>query len=105
MTDYTHPEMWSEIEYWLTQLVNACGLERIPDIFSLEFIHEYTTFISYPAMMAMLQVKTEDVRDFSDLIDIDTSASDACISQHSEFGSWRELVRTACDYYIAENIK
>lgn len=105
MTEQIHPETWTEIEYWCTQLVDACGLERILDIFSLDFMHEYTTFLSYPAMMTMLHVNADDVHDLADLRDIDTNASDACIAQHSEFETWRELVHTACDYYIAENVK
>lgn len=92
-----------EIEYWCTQLMNGSSLEKIPDIFSLDFMHEYTTFLSFSTMLDMMHAgKVENV---DDLVRMDTTDADACISQFSEFGTWKEMVVTACDYYIAENVK
>lgn len=92
-----------EIEYWCTQLMDGSALERIPDIFSLDFMHEYTTFLSFSTMLDMLNAG--NVENVDDLVRIDTTDADTCISQFSEFGSWKELVVTACDYYIAANVK
>lgn len=101
----TQQHSLSEIEYRCSQLVEACCLKRLSDLFPTDFLHKYTTFISYPAMLTMLQQDADDIIDVSDLVRIDTVASDRCIAQHTEFGTWRELVVVACDHYLAENVK
>lgn len=98
-------ESLNEIEYRCSELVEACSLNQLSDLFTLDFMHKYTTFISFPAMLSMLHEDTSSVMDVADLVRIDTAASDQCIAKHTEFGTWRELVVVACDHYLAEYIK
>lgn len=101
----TRNESLNEIEYRCSQLVEACNLSQLSDLFSIDFMHKYTTFISFPAMLCMLHEDTDSVLDVADLVRIDTAAADRCIASHTEFGTWRELVVVACDHYLAENFK
>lgn len=101
--NHTQKESLSEIEYRCSQLLETSTLKRLSDLFPIDFMHKYTTFISFPAMLSMLHVEADSVLDIADLVRIDTAASDLCIAQHSEFGTWRELVSVACDHYLAGN--
>ena len=103
--NHTQQENLSEIEYRCSQLVDGCYIQHLSDLFPIDFMHKYTTFLSYPAMLTMLHVDADTVMDVADLVRIDTVASDRCIAQHTEFGTWRELVVVACDHDLAENIK
>lgn len=105
MMNCTRNENKNEIEYRCSQLVEACSLSHLSELFSVDFMHKYTTFISFPAMLSMLHEDADSVIDVADLVRIDTEASDQCIAQHTEFGTWKELVVVACDHYLAENIK
>lgn len=96
---------WNDIEYSCSQILNECAAAGIPDIFSLQFMHEYTTFMSFDSMLQMMHTKEADINDVQDLVALDTPACDECVADYSEFASWRDLVVTACTYYLAHNLK
>lgn len=97
-------ESWNDIEYSCSQLQNECGVDRIPDIFSTDFMHHYTTFISFDTMLMTMQRDSAEVQEITDLVEMDTPANDACVAQFTEFATWRDLVTTACSYYLARNL-
>lgn len=96
---------WNDIEYSCSQILDGCGVQNIPDIFSLQFMHEYTTFTSFDSMLRMMHMERSKVRDVDDLVALDTPDSDTCIATYTEFATWRDLVVTACTYFLAENLK
>lgn len=95
---------WNEIEYSCSQILNECDADRVPDLFSADFMHEYTTFPSYDAMLSMLHTSSANVREVSDIVGLDTPACDECIAEHTEFANWHDLVTTACSYFLASNL-
>lgn len=95
---------WNDIEYSCTQLQDECGVDYIPDIFSTDFMHEYTTFLSFDAMLTTMHKSSAGVQEINDLLEMDTPANDACVAEFTEFATWRDLVTTACSFYLARNL-
>lgn len=101
----TNPQMcqsdWNDIEYSCSQVQDLCGPNGLLGIFSLRFMHEYTTFTSFDALLQMINKKRDDVTDVADLVALDTPDSDTCIAAYSEFGSWQDFVTTACVFFLS----
>lgn len=93
---------WNDIERTCAQIEDLCGSAGVVGIFSLRFMHEYTTFTSFDTMLQMINKKRDDVTGVADLVALDTPDADTCIAAYSEFGSWRDFVITACVYFLSE---
>lgn len=96
---------WNDIEYSCSQILDVCGAGSLPDIFTLRFMHEYTTFTSFDALLQMIHTNRSEVTGVKDLVALDTPDSDTCIAAYSEFQSWRDFVTTACMFFLSENLK
>lgn len=93
---------WNDIEYSCSRIESLCGSGGLVGIFTLRFMHEYTMFTSFDALLQMIHKDRNDVKKVADLVALDTPDADSCIAANSEFGSWRDFVTTACVYFLTE---
>lgn len=68
-------------------------------------MREYTYFVSFETLMQSINAAGSPIQDVDDLLALDTPDADQCIAHNSEFDTWRDFVRTACEYYLSENLK
>ena len=93
---------YNDIDFYCDQIGLKRGRIQIPDLFSEQFMREYTSLPSFSAFQYTMRTK---IKTFEDLFRLDNAESDAHVSDYTEFSTWREMFKTACDFFIAENIK
>lgn len=96
---------WDDIEYFCAQVQSIGSTNCIRDIFTRSFMREYTYFVSFEALLQSINASGTPIQDANDLLALDTPHSDQCIAHNSELDTWRDFVRTACEYYLSENLK
>ncbi len=81
--------------------------EQIGDVsvfrlFCVAFMREYTSLPDIEALFTLIGVRACGMDDLHELC---LDNVDDIVKETTEFSSWYEMATTACDYYIANNIK
>ena len=75
---------------------------KVGELFSRQFMREYTFLSSIEMLFTLVDSRVDSLDEIPLLCTVDM---DDAVRSNTEFNTWNEMVNTACDYYIANNIK
>lgn len=73
----------------------------VHDLFNDSFINEYTKFSTFDRFLQATGLCLRSIDEIPCLLRPEVNK---LVGENSEFGSWAEMVSTACDFYIAQNV-
>ncbi len=73
------------------------GNISVQELFSDQFMQEYTKLLNFNLFMDIIGKLLHTIEDIPS---IKGAQTDDLVSQYTEFGTWPEMVFTACNYYL-----
>ncbi len=81
---------------------DVVGNIGIHGLFSDDFMKEYTKFSTFDKFLKATGLHIGSIDEIPCLL---RPGVNELVGECTEFGSWSEMVTTACDFYIAQNMR